>query len=82
MDNNEYKDPLENPAFKEDALITVVLSLRDYKILREILEDRKSTTRFIGKWKTFVLALSGTVAAFYFLGEKILKAISIKVGGG
>ena len=49
MDNNEYKDPLENPAFKEDALITVVLSLRDYKILREILEDRKSTTRFIGK---------------------------------
>lgn len=61
---------------KDDEIITVFLPRRDYLILRDIIEDRRSTSRFIARTKSFFLTLSGIVAAWYFLGEKIIDFIT------
>lgn len=57
----------------DDEVITVTMPRGDYKIMREMIRDRKSTSFVMNKVKVFSLTLSGVVAAWWMLGEKFLE---------
>lgn len=60
---------------RDDEVITVKMPRGDYKIMREMIKDRKSTSFVINKVKVFSLTLSGVVASWWLLGDKILSLL-------
>lgn len=64
----------------KDEVIDVRMPRGDYEIMREIIKDRKSSSYVVGKAKTFILTMSGVVAAWFFLGEKLITGIKSLLG--
>lgn len=70
---NLMNNPIE--AEPDDEIINVTMPRGDYNIMRAMIKDRKSTSFVMNKIKTFSLTLSGVLAAWYFLGEKLLLTL-------
>jgi hypothetical protein len=64
----------------KDEVIDVRMPRGDYEVMREIIKDRKSSSYVVGKAKTFILTLSGVVAAWFFLGEKFINGLKSILG--
>lgn len=59
-------------SIEDDEVIDVRMPRSDYKIMREMIADRKSTNYVMRRVKNFSLWLSGVIAAWFFLGDKII----------
>jgi len=64
----------------KDEVIVVKMPRGDYEVMREMIRDRKSSTHVVGKLKTFSLTLSGVIAAWFFLGDKLLSGVKNLLG--
>lgn len=60
---------------EDDEVIVVTMPRGDYKIMRELIKDRKSSSFIWGKLKTFSLTISGVIAAWIFLGESFVAVL-------
>lgn len=67
MDSKEYVSSTS----EEDEIVAVTLPLRDYKIMRELIEERRSLN-WLGKWfKHFLLVAAGGFIALMTFGDSI-----------
>lgn len=60
---------------EDDEVINVQMPKGDYKVLREMIKDRKNQSWVWKKLTTFSLTLSGVIASWIFLGESIIDAL-------
>ena len=67
MENEE----IETHRDEGDTVIVVTMSKGDYLIMKDMIKDRKSTSYVWNKIKMFSLTLSGVIAAWMLIGDKL-----------
>lgn len=63
------------PEKGDDEVINVQMPLGDYKVMRDMIEDRKSTSFVLRKVKVYSIAISGVIAAWFLIGDKVILAL-------